>query len=194
MRLGQSILGQSLLGGSVDRGGAGDPITITSPADSETIANEVYVTGTTDTAGDVEYRIDAGSWATLATPSGGNYSGLITGLVAGSRTIEVRQSDATGNTASVSVTVVDDAIVITSPVQHQLIRRGASATADISITFTYTGVHTTGFQARLNRTGAEGWTDLQRLPARSRSRSRARAKATARWRCDLRRGRRSATA
>jgi hypothetical protein len=139
---------------------AGAGIVIDAPVAAATVGNEVTVSGTSDSAGDVEYRIDSGTWATLSTVTGGNFSGVITGLVAGSRTIEVRQSDNTGVTDSVSVTVVDDVINITSPVPYQLIRRGGSSTATIAVTITYTGVHTTGFQVRLNRTGAESWTDV----------------------------------
>lgn len=155
--IGKGIIGKSLIGGSLPTAGAAAGITISSPAAAETIPNEVTVVGTTDTAAAVEYQIDAGAWATLATPSGGNYSGVITGLVAGARTITVRQSDVPATTATVSVTVVNDAITITSPTAYGFQRRGNSATASIPITFTYTGLHASGFEARFNRTGAEGW-------------------------------------
>lgn len=155
--LGSGVLGRYLLGGQLP-GVASAGITISAPAATSTIANEVAVIGTTSTGGDVEYQIDGGSWSTLATPSAGGYSGVITGLVAGARTIGVRQSDNAANTASVSVTVVNDAITISSPVDYGFKRRGASATANVAITFSWTGIHATGFEARFNRTGAEPWT------------------------------------
>lgn len=152
--LGQGALGAVPLGGRALSASA--PITIDAPLNGATVGNQVAVIGSTSTAADVEYRVGAGSWGKLATPSGGNYSGVVTGLTAGSRTIEVRQSDAVANTASVSLTVVDNSINITSPVPYKLFRRGVNTTADVVVTFAYLGVHS-GFEARCKRSVPGAW-------------------------------------
>lgn len=162
MLLGSSLLGRSVLGERHKPnpiGGAS--ITISSPVDGATVGTGFVVSGTTSTSGDVEYRIDAGSWATLATPSGGSYSGTVTGVSTGSRTLEVRQSDDTGTTDSISLTVVTDSITITSPVQYSVARRMGGATADIEISVTYLGLPT-NIEFRLNRTGGEAWSSEAR--------------------------------
>ncbi len=152
--LGKGVIGKGVIGGRI--GGSSAPISINTPSNTEVIANEVRVSGSTNDAGAVEYRVDGGSWATLATPSGGLYSGTIIGLVAGARTLSVRQSATPANTASVSVTVVDDACTLVSPVAYQLIPRHASARVDIAVTVTLTGVHP-AIEARFNRGGSEPW-------------------------------------
>lgn len=154
MQIGKGVLGRGVLGGRV-QSSAGS-ITIGAPADSSTVGTGFAVSGTTSSSGDVEYRIDAGAWAPLATPSGGSYAGTVSGVATGARTLEVRQSDDTGVTASASLTVVADAITITSPTQYTLVRHLGAGSADISVDVDYYGLPGS-IEARLNRTGAEGW-------------------------------------
>lgn len=155
MLLGQSLLGQTRLGARSSPA-APSGIFITSPSNGQTVGTGLTVSGLTNTAGAVEYRIDGGSWLTLATPSGGDYSGQIAGLAIGTRTLDVRQSDMPTTTASVTLNVVADTITITSPSQFTVIRRAGAPAADINVTVTYLGIPG-NVQCRLNRTGSEAW-------------------------------------
>jgi hypothetical protein len=87
-------------------------IYISSPISLELIARDpVTNTGSIDVVGtyadvvpaSVEARWNGGAWSVIdAAPTGGSYSGTLTGLAAGNGLLEVRISDSTDVTASVS--------------------------------------------------------------------------------------------
>jgi len=158
--LGTGVFGAGVLGAQQSQNAVAG-VVIVLPSDGATLGTGFVVSGTTDSAGDVEYQVDAGGWLTLATPSAGDFSGTVSGLSIGAHTLDVRQSDNTSVTDSISITVVADTITITSPSQFKLYRRGASSTTDVMLTVEYNGLPT-NVEARFNRTGAESWRSFPR--------------------------------
>lgn len=155
---GADIFGSGVFGaGEQSAGAPAAYITITAPANGAVISTSASITvaGATSSTADVEIQIDGGAWTTHATPSGGSYTASIGTLGAGAHTIAVRQFDATGVTATVSVTAVADSISIASPAPWRFFRKnGLSAT--ISIDVTYVG-SPTDIEYRFSKTGVEPW-------------------------------------
>ena len=92
--------------------GSGNAISITSINDDQFFQRpdtgnlSVTVSGDSSLDEVIQYRVDSGTWQTLATASGGTYSGSVS-VPAGNLTLEVRLTSDNATTSSVTVHVGD---------------------------------------------------------------------------------------
>lgn len=100
--------------------GATGTITISTPVaykmhqrDASDVAS-IAITGTyTGSPASIEARFNSGAWATIvASPTGGSYSGTLTGCTAGQGVLDVRFADSTSVTASKSYIGVGDIYMV----------------------------------------------------------------------------------
>lgn len=133
-----------------------DSVTVSSPSAGDTVGANIGITGTyaggtTVTA--VEASFNGGAYATIsASPTGGNFSGTLTGQMAGTGTLTVRSkngSTVVATTTVANVTVTANSIAFTVPntpataaVPYRMFQRNGSNQASVRITGTYTGTPT----------------------------------------------------
>lgn len=155
---------------------AADSVTVTSPATGATVSAAGFTVAGTFAGGtsitSVQASFNAGAFVTIATsPTGGTFTGNMTGQTAGTGTLTVRTMNGTtvvASTTVASVTVAADSIAFTVPattvdgaVPYRLFQRNALNQAAVRVTGTYTGTPT-AIQYRWN---AGTWTTLVTTPA-----------------------------
>ncbi len=123
---GATLTATASLSAGAATGGAGNSITLTSPAPYQTRQRNLSTGQATFTASgtytgsptSIQYRFNGGAWATLvASPSGGAFSASVT-LPTGQGAFEVRFSNATGVTASAAYVTVGDVFVVAGQSNH----------------------------------------------------------------------------
>lgn len=151
-------------------------ITVTSPTAGTTISPSVVVSGTYSGGGTptgFEASFNGGAFVALtsATISGGEYSGTLSGLAAGTGDLVVRWANDVGVSATVAgISVVPSAIAFAPPAiaagdpyarAHRIFQRNGSSQAIARLVGTYSGT-ATGIEYRW-RGGT--WTTLVASPA-----------------------------
>lgn len=131
-----------------------DSITVSTPANGSTVGTNITISGTYaggNTPTTVEASFNGGAYAdVVVTPTGGTFSGILSGQLAGTGTLTVRWKNSPAILATVaSLTVVANSITFTVPntpataaVPYRLFQRDASNNATVRITGTYVGTPT----------------------------------------------------
>lgn len=131
-----------------------DSIAVTTPAASATVGTNINISGTyagSDNPTTIEASFNGGAYADIAvSPTGGTFSGTLTGQSAGTGTLSVRWKNIPSVIATVaSVTVTATSITFTTPntpanaaVPYRMFQRNGSNQASVRITGTYTGTPT----------------------------------------------------
>jgi hypothetical protein len=144
-----------------------DVITVSTPTDSSTVGANISISGTY--GGDnaptaIEASFNGGSYATIdAAPTGGTFSGVLSGQTPATGTLTVRWANDTAvNDTVTSLTVTANSITLTSPSHGEFfpLNPQTSGTATITVAGTYTGTPTS-IQYRWND---GSWTTLDASP------------------------------
>jgi hypothetical protein len=149
-----------------------DSITVTAPSSSTTVGVNINISGTYaggDNPAGIEASFNGGAYQTIvASPSGGAFSGTLTGQTPGTGTLTVRWTDQTGVLATVTnLTVSTSSIAFTTPSTqlsvkpYRLFQRDALDQATVRVSGTYTGSPT----AIEYQWAGGAWTTLDASPS-----------------------------